>query len=524
MDDGDRTGFDDWDTGPDARPAVWRGTDFNVAARFLDAAPPERTALVTTTGTTSYGELAAMASRVGHALRALGVGKGDRVLIALRDSVEYVALWYGAQKIGAIVVELYSHLKPADYRYHADYIDPKIVVGDAATLDALRAARVTGLLVTGVHPSELVEGEHHLATLLAAQPTTLPPVPMAEHEQVMWKLTTGSTGRPKACLVPARAPSLSFEWVGRGVLDLRPDDVVLAVPKLFFGYARDMVALYPFGVGAASILFGERTTPERIFELIERYQPTILVNVPTMMRAMLTHPGAAGRDLSCLRMCTSAGEALPPELHRRWLDTFGVEVVDLFGSAEVYHGFLANRPGRVRIGSLGQAVPGYRVRVVDDAGQDVPDGRPGRLEVVGETAALGYWRHPEESAAVFPAAHTVRSGDLVRRDADGYFYYLGRADDMLKVRGVWVAPTEIENSIAEHPAVSGCAVVGHRVDGLVAALAFVVLRRPVEVADLREFIRSRLAPHKRPHEVRFVASLPQTASGKVDRAALRAGA
>jgi benzoate-CoA ligase family protein len=496
--------------------------EFNVATHFLDRNKGDRTALLTRGGATTYAELAGLANQVGNVLRALGVRPGDRVLIALRDGVEFVATWYGAQKIGAVTAEVYTYLQPKDYRYYLDYAAPAVVVADAVTLDRLRAAGAANLLVVGVPPGDLRPGERHFETLVAAQPDVLEPAATTSDAPAIWKFTSGSTGRPKACVLPARSPLLSFEWYARGVLGIRPDDVVLPVPKLFFGYARDLAALFPFGVGAAGIVFPERSTAERMFELIAAYRPTILVNVPTMMNAMVSHPAAAAQDLSSLRLCTSAGEALPAELHRRWLDTFGVEVIDGIGSSEAYHIYVSNRPGRARPGSLGQAVPGYRVRVVDRDGTPVPDGEVGVLEVIGETAALEYWRAPGRSAEAFPAPHTVRSGDLFSRDADGFFHYRGRVDDLLKVSGVWVAPTEIENCLLAHPSVTECAVVGYEVDGLTLPRAFVVAGAPVSARELQDFVRSRLAPHKYPRDVRFVDTLPYTSSGKLDRRALRA--
>ncbi|GIH67795.1 benzoate-CoA ligase family protein [Sphaerimonospora thailandensis] len=495
-------------------------SEFNIATHFLDRNPGDRTALITEAGRISYAELTTLADQVGNALRALGVRRGDRVLIALSDGVEFVASWYGAQKIGAVTAEVYTFLKPRDYRHYVDYVAPAVVVADRATLEPLRATGVRDLLVVGVPRCGLREGEHHFDTLVAAQPAALVPVQVSAGEPAIWKFTTGSTGAPKACVLPARSPLLSFEWYAREVLDLRPDDVVLPVPKLFFGYARDLTALFPFGVGAAGIAFPERSTVERIFELIARHRPTILVNVPAMMSAMVAHPDAARQDLGSLRLCTSAGEALPVELHHRWLDTFGVEVVDGIGSSEAYHIFLSNRPGRSRPGSLGQVVPGYRARVAGRNGETLPDGEVGVLEVTGETVALEYWREPEKSAETFPAEHTVLTGDLVSRDAEGFFHYRGRADDLLKVRGIWVAPAEIENCLLAHPSVVECGVVGYRVDGLTRTGAFVVTAGEVSAAELRAFVRSRLAPQKCPREIWFVEALPHTASGKLDRRAL----
>jgi benzoate-CoA ligase family protein len=502
---------------------------FNIASYFVDRNLEERggdrIALITSDRVTTYAELAGLTNRVGNVLRQLGVQRQQRVLLALSDSAEFVATWYAAQKIGAVTAEVYTYLKPKDYAYYLDYTAAEVCIADAVTLAAMRAAKARNLLVVGVAADELRPGEHHFEALVAAASEELDAAPTTRDDVAIWKFTTGSTGAPKACVHPTHSPLLSFDWYARGVLDINADDVVLPVPKLFFGYARDLTALYPFGVGGAGIAFPERTTPDRIFELIALHRPTILVNVPTMMSAMVAHPDAAEQDLGCLRMCTSAGEALPAELHRKWDDTFGVDVVDGIGSSEAYHIYISNSPGRGRSGSVGQVVPGYRARVVDEAGDPVLDGEVGTLEVTGETVALEYWDAPERTARTF-AGDTLRTEDLFVRDEDGFFYYRGRADDLLKVGGIWVAPSEVEHCLIGHSDVVECAVIGHESDGLIRPRAYVVPRAGVTAsADLgtalQEFVRSLLAPFKVPRDVFFVDELPKTANGKLDRRALR---
>jgi benzoate-CoA ligase family protein len=517
---------------------------FNVASYFVDRnvelGRGERPALVTDGGVTTYAMLAELVNRVGHVLLELGVRRGDRVLLALTDGVELVATWYAAQKIGAVTAEVYTYLPVKDYTYFLRYTGATVVVVDAVTIDGMREAATDGqrLLVVdtpgrgvnlraadagaGAGAVELRAGEHSFAELTAAAPAELDAAPTGRDDVAIWKFTTGSTGAPKACVHPAHSPLLSFDWYARGVLGLTADDVVLPVPKLFFGYARDLAALFPFGVGGAGVVFAERSTPERLFELIARHRPTILVNVPTMIAAMVAHPAAATADLGCLRLCTSAGEALPAELARRWHDAFGVDVVDGIGSSEAYHIYISNRPGRPRPGSLGQVVPGYTVRVVADDGTPVPDGEVGLLEISGDTVALEYYDAPEKTATTFVADRTVRSGDLFVRDAGGDFYYRGRADDLLKVGGVWVAPSELEHCLLAHHDVLECAVVGYQEQGLTLPRAFVVTRAGagVTAAELQQLARARLSPHKYPRDVRFVDNLPRTANGKLDRRAL----
>ena len=506
--------------------------DLNVATYFVDRNLEEgrgdHTALITPDGALTYAELADRVREIAYALLSLGVSAGDRVLLALSDGVEFVATWYAAQRIGAVTAEVYTFLPAKDYAYYLDYVRPTVVVVDPVTLDRMREASAGRhrFLVAGAAEVELRSGEFDLADRTAMAPSRVDPAPTTKDDVAIWKFTTGSTGAPKACVHTVASPVLSHHNYARGVLDLGPEDVVLPVPKLFFGYARDLAALYPFGVGGAGIAFPERTTADRIFELIARHRPTILVNVPTMMSAMVGHPDASAQDLSCLRLTTSAGEALPAELHRKWDETFGVEVVDGIGSSEAYHIYISNRPGAARRGTCGQAVPGYLARVVGEDGFEVPHGEVGTLEVTGGTVAKEYHGDREKSAATFRNG-TVHTGDLFSQDAGGFFTYHGRADDLLKVGGIWVAPSEIEHCLIGHPDVLECGVTGHETEGLMRIRAYVVPQEGVEGTEelgqaLREYIGARLSGHKRPHEIVFATSLPRTTNGKLDRRALRA--
>ena len=507
---------------------------FNLASYFVDRNVEEgrggRTALIGPGGATTYAELATLTNRSGNVLGEVGVRAEERVLLVLADSVEFVALWYGAQKIGAVTAEAYTFLQPKDYAYYLDYTRASVVVADATTLERVREAAVSSrwlrrVLVVGADV-ELQAGEGSFDALAADAPEELEPAPTTRDDIAIWKFTTGSTGLPKAAVHPAHSALLSFDWYARGVLDLREEDVVLPVPKLFFGYARDLTALYPFGVGAAGIVYPERTTPERIFELVAQHRPSILVQVPTMMAAMTAHPEAARQDLSCLRLCTSAGEALPRELYERWRAAFGVEVLDGIGSSEAYHIYISNRPGRVRPGSVGEVVPGYSARVLDEQRQEVPDGEVGTLWIEGDTAALLYWNEHEKTKQTFQG-DLVNTGDLFVRDSEGFYWYRGRSDELIKVGGIWVAPAEIEHCLITHADVVECAVVGYEEEGLTLSRAHVVLRAGVAGSEelaraLQDHARTQLSPHKYPRDVRFVAELPKTPSGKIDRLALRA--
>jgi benzoate-CoA ligase family protein len=295
----------------------------------------------------------------------------------------------------------------------------------------------------------------------------------------------------------------------------------VSVPKLFFGYATGTNLLFPFSVGAATALFDERSEPARLFDVIERYRPTILTSVPTMINAMLNHPSAATRDLKSLRLVLSAGEALPPELYRRWKAAFGVEILDGIGSAEMFHIYISNAPGDVKPGSLGRLVPGYEARIVDASGQDLPPGQAGTLWIKGDSAAVLYWQAHEKSKEVLRGDWVV-TGDHMRQDADGCFWYEGRSDDMLKVGGIFVSPGEVENCLLQHEQVAECAVIGYKdPDGLIKPKAYVVCRGregdALLAAELQEFVKARLAPFKYPRYVEFVTALPKNDRGKIDR-------
>ena len=477
----------------------------------------------------TYAELAVLVNRAGNGLRSLGVRPGDRVLLALGDGAEFVASWFAVLKIGAVVAEVYTFLNPKDYEYYLDYSEARVAIVDATTLESFRRIRpsspaLESLLVAGVDEEALEGGETSFEQLVGSAPAELDPATTDPDTIAIWKFTTGTTGAPKATVHRARDPFVSFQCYARRVLDLREDDVVLPIPKLFFGYARDLTALFNFGVGATGVVFAGRTTAERVFALIDRHRPTVLVQVPTMMNTMATHPDAGHHDLGCVRLCISSGEALPEEVHRRWLDAFGGEVLEGIGSSEAYHIFISNRPGAVRPGTAGQLVPGYEAKIVDADGNELPPGEAGELWVGGDSTALRYEGDEEKSRHTFdgPWIHT---GDIFERDGDGYFTFRGRGDDLLKVGGIWVAPAEIEACLLEHPLVRECAVVGYEAEGLVQPRAWIVLAEgageEATAETFQAFVRERLSPHKYPREVRFIEELPRTATGKVDRKPLR---
>ena len=498
---------------------------FNIADHFLDARIREglgdRAALLTDQGSLTYREVQAEANRFGHALREAGVEAEQRVIIALPDGPEFAAALFGTLKIGAVVVMVNPQLGVDATGEICEYARAAaaVVHQDAA------AGVTTAAQRSPLYRGSLVAGDATLADRLRRLPAELEPFPTHRDDAAIWLFSGGTTGRPKAVLQTHAAYANTTELYGKGVLGIGPEDVTLSVPKLFFGYAMGLNLLFPFSVGARAVLFPERSTAEVIFEKIARFRPTILVNVPTMVNHMVSHPEAARQDLSSLRLATSAGEALPAELYHKWKERFGVELLDGLGTAEMWHIFISNRPGAVKPGTIGQVVPGFEVAVRDEAGRDLPDGEIGGLWVKGDSRAIGYWQLMEKTKEAFRGEWYV-SGDVVRRDGDGYFTYCGRADEMLKVDGKWLSPQEVEGCLLRHPDVQEAAVVGV-VDahGLTKPHAYVIphRRRAHLEEELKAFVRERLEPYKAPREVVFVDRLPRTHLGKVDRGKLRKG-
>ena len=504
------------------------GSPFNVYDYFLGRRIAEgrgdRTALLSDAGSWTYERVHERAGRMAGLLEKLGVGPGDRVLMALPDGPEYVATLFGILRRGAVAVMVNPHLDSDPVRYFYRYTEPRAALVDHEVF------RVFAEAAEGADPSlELVEvGSRGFTERIDGIPSDAPVHPTAPDDPAIMLFSGGTTGHPKGVVQPHRSFANTTELYGKAVLRLTPDDVTLSVPKLYFGYATGSNLFFPFAAGAAAALFPERPTPEVLFEKIETFRPTILVNVPTMIAKMLAHPGAEERDLSSLRLATSAGEALAPELHRRWGEAFGVPLVDGLGTAEMWHIFLSNRPDDVRPGTLGTPVPGFDVRVRDEEGRDLPDGEVGWLWVRGGSRALGYWQRMEKTTEAFRGEWYV-SGDMVVRDEGGAFTYCGRGDDMLKVSGKWLAPSEVEDCLLGHPAVREVAVVGVEEEGgLLKPAACVVPDAAAAVGpgsslaeELQAYVRERLALYKYPRRVTFADELPRTHLGKVDRGRVR---
>lgn len=490
--------------------------DFNIADYFLDARVREmrgeRVALRLADRTLTYREVRALANRAANALREAGVEQEHRVILALPDGADYVAALFGILKLGAVAVMLNPDLDAEDAAYFFELSRARAAIAESGAFAA--AARSARFLKKLLAPADLARGAADFENARTHR-----------DDPAIWLFSGGTTGRPKAVPQTHLSFANTTELYAKGAIGYRESDVTIAVPKLYFGYATGANLFFPFAAGASAALFPERPTPEILFEKIRAHRATILVNVPTMVNRMVAHPDATRADLSSLRLATSAGEALPVELHERWRAAFGVELLDGLGTAEMWHIFLTNRPGDVRPGTLGRPVAGFDVRACDDEGREVGPGEVGELWVRGRSRAIGYWQQMEKAAATFRGEWVV-TGDLVARDRDGWFRYRGRRDEMLKVDGRWLAPQEVESCLLQHPAVRDCAVVGVKdASGLVKPHAFVVAPGAGAglAAELKAFALERLEAYKHPREVVLVESLPRTHLGKVDRAQLRRG-
>ncbi len=509
---------------------------FNIADYFLGdrirEGHGERPALLLDDATWTYGQVQSLAHRYAHALVGRGLQPEDRVMLALEDGPDFVGALFGTLLAGGVVVMVNPKLSLEEVSALFDYTMVRFCVVDHGVGDHFRSAaeqamaseagaggwRFPALLRVGGDP------EHEEAWQRTARRETF--VARATHrdDAAMWLFSGGTTGRPKAVIQSHLSFANTTELYAKRTLGYRSDDITLSVPKLFFGYATGSNLFFPFAVGAATVLFAEHPTPEVLFDKIARHRPTLLINVPTLINRMLSHSEAEQQDLSSLRFVTSAGEALPAPLYQRFKDTFGVEVLDGLGTAEMWHIFVTNRPGEVRPGTLGRVVEGFELEVRDTQGRPLPDGEVGRMWVRGDSRALGYWRNMEKTAESFHGPWFV-GGDLIRRDTEGFVHYCGRADDVLKVGGKWLVPQEVESCLMRHPEVKECAVVGAQDDqGLTKPFAFVLCRdahRQGLEDDLKDFALEHLQAYKHPRRVILLEAFPRTHLGKIDRGALK---
>src|SRR3989440_8149303 len=504
---------------------------FNMADYFLyhniEEGRENKTCLYFRDETYTYGETVRMVNRTGNALRELGLEIEDRVLIILPDGPEFVWTWFGASRIGAVITMVNPLLPAEDYKYYLEYTRARVAVIHESLLKNFKEAAGGARYLR----QALVVGNEHGRFLsfeqaINAQSDECTPADTHRDDIAIWLFTSGSTGHPKGAVHLQHDLPFNTEVFAKRTIGVNENDLTVSVPKLFFGYATGTNLLFPFATGGATALFSERSTPETLFEVIERYRPTILTTVPTMINAMLNMEGGAERDIKSLRFCYSVGEALPVELYHRWMETFGIEICDGIGSAEMFHIYITNRPGDVVPGSLGRIVEGYEARIVDADGCEVATEEMGTLRIKGDSAALCYWNAHEKSKETF-AGDWCTTGDQFHVDESGCYWYHGRTDDMLKVGGIFVAPSEIENCLLQHEAVLECAIIGHDAgDGLIKPKAFVVLRPPAKPSeelaqDIKDFVKSKLARYKYPRWIEFVSSLPKNDRGKIDRKKLK---
>ncbi|HVR89294.1 MAG TPA: benzoate-CoA ligase family protein [Candidatus Limnocylindria bacterium] len=493
----------------DAACAAGRGAD--TAIRYLGE-------------TYSYAALAERQDRAGGALRSLDVAPGDRVALIQADGPDFVATFLGALKIGAIPVPLSTFAQPEELAFMLRDCGARVAVVDADQLPAIGPDRLHAPALRAV----VVTGPDLDARLVAAGPVHVPAA-TGPDDMCFWQYSSGTTGAPKAVIHLHRRALFPAEAHGRRVVGLRSDDRVYSVAKLFFSYGLNNSLVIPLAVGASVVLDAGRFVADAAWTVIGRERPTVLYAVPTAFAALLAAAESGGpADSASLRLCVSAGEALPGPLASRWMRRFGVPILDGIGSTEIGYIAVSNTLADIRPGSVGRPVPGYEAKVADADGAAVADGEAGTLWVRGGSTARAYHDRPERTAAAFRDDWVV-TGDRFRVD-DGHFFHLGRDDDMLKVAGQWVSPVEVEAAIAAHPAVLESAVVGRPdTDGLVKPLAYVVPKDPGSAGDalageLAEFLATRLAGYKRPHWIELVPELPKTSTGKVQRYRLRDGA
>ena len=476
----------------------------------------------------TYNDVLEGTNRTGNALKSLGVRTEERVMLLLPDSPELVCSFFGAIKIGAIPIPTNTLLKSHHYEYLLNDSRARVLIVSESLLDEIEPIKdqlrhLQQIIVVGG------SGNGHISyrELIEAASPELAPEMMSKDDACFWLYSSGTTAFPKGAVHLQHDMIVSADLYARPILDINENDRTFSVAKLFFAYGLGNGLYFPFRVGATTILHPGKPDPERFYEIIQEYRPTIFFCVPTGYARMLAVEDAAERfDTSSLRLSVSAGEALPGALYERWKERFGVEILDGIGSTEIVHIFISNRSGRVKPGSTGEIVPGYEARLVDEHGQDMPRGEVGDLLIKGDSTCTCYWNKHEQTKDTI-LGQWIRTGDKYLQDEDGYFWHQGRSDDMLKVGGMWVSPVEIEAALMEHPAVLENAVVGvpdH--ENLIKPKAFIMLKdghQPSDElrAELQKFVKESIGAYKFPRWIKFVDELPKTATGKIQRYKLR---
>jgi benzoate-CoA ligase family protein len=505
--------------------------DYNFAADILaqniNAGRANKAVYIDPRGTWTYGQLADRVERFGMALRALGRRREERVLMAMTDTIDWPTAFLGCLKAGIIPIPVNTLLTESDYEFMlADSRAKVLLVSDTiyprfAELIG-KAADLEHVIVSG----DNAHGHKRFEDLIEnakGEPYTAPTV---ADDMAFWLYTSGSTGKPKGAVHVHGSLKLTADLYGTPVAELREDDVVYSVAKLFFAYGLGNAMTFPMSVGATVVLNPERPTPDGVAALLKKHPVTVFWGVPTFYGAFLNSPNAPEKSEVKLRRCLSAGEALPEEIAKRFKEKYGVEVSDGLGTTEMLHIYLTNRPGATKYGTTGKAVPGYEIKLLGEDGQPVKQGEMGEMYCRGPTSAIMYWNNREKSRSTFQGEWT-RSGDKYYEDEDGYYVCCGRADDMLKVSGLYVSPFEVEAALLSHPDVLEAAVVGWNDEQkLIKPKAFVVLKSADKANDalvraLQEHVKSKLAPFKYPRWIEFRKDLPKTATGKIQRFKLR---
>jgi len=494
--------------------------------RQVEAGRGGKPAFVAQDATLSYDELRRLINRAGGLLRELGVGREQRVLLVLDDTTVFPILFLGAMRIGAVPVPV-SHLDKADnLRHFVEDSYATVVAADAETLPRLRAA-LEGIplryLVRGGEGPDVVE----LDAGLAAQEEELDPAPTHRDDMAFWLYSSGSTGRPKGVVHLHHDIEVTCESYAGQVLGLTEDDVTFSTTKLFHAYGLGNSLSFPLWHGATSVVMRGPTRPEPILSTLREHRPTVFFSVPALFAALVRDETADGA-MDSVRFCVSAAEALPPQTVERWRERFGVDIIDGIGSTEMLHIFCSNRPGAIEPGTTGRAVPGYELRIVDEAGHVLDGPAVGGLEVRGDSCAAFYW-HQHEKTKRCMRGDWFATGDRYERREDGTYAYVGRMDDMLKIGGLWVSPIDMEHVLVAHPRVRGAGVVGVEIEDATRIAAFVECEEggtgdDALADELRAWCKERLRRYEYPHVVEFVDELPRTLSGKLQRFALRASA
>jgi acetyl-CoA synthetase len=491
-----------------------------------------RLALTGPLGARSYSELCSEASQWGHGFASLGLSRGDRVLMFLDDTPAYPAAFFGAVRAGFVPL-LSNTLTPPDLlQFYLSDSAASVAVADAefcARFDAMACkdtALRTLIVVNGQASDHAVPNAIVATQWLPGFASDLAAADTHRNEMAFWMYSSGSTGRPKGIVHLQHDMAYSDLAFARSVLKLEPDDICFSVPKMFFAYGFGNSITFPFSAGAATLLLPGQPKPQAIFDAIERYRPSVFFGLPTLYTSLTKAEGAAARDFSSLRMALSAAEVLSSEVFNGWKRLSGLEIVEGLGSTEVLHIYLSNHPERKKLGAAGLRVPGYEIALRDSEGREVGDNEEGILWVRGDSSTPLYWNRTDKSAETIREEGWIYTGDRFVRDADGFYFFRGRADDLIKISGQWVYPLEVELCLAEHPDVCECAVLAVELpDRRMTLKAVVVMnRRAFDEGDatrmLQDFVKAKLLPYKYPREVKFIDELPKTGTGKIDRQAL----